>query len=197
MTDTTTTKVAVVVGRDPLFGAAPVITGEEAHVYDAFYARVAAAVKPGDFLEEILAVDVADTSWDVRRLRRIKANIVSAATADELPLALRQSELIYRWRAGNIDAVQTFESALVSIGTSTEAIAAQAFQRLVETIERIDLMIMRAEARRNAALREVERHRWNVARALRAASEEAIDAEYEDVEPDQLPKPDPLPQAAA
>jgi hypothetical protein len=42
-------------------------------------------------------------------------------------------------------------------------------------------MITSAEARRNVALREVDRHRSTLGQALRHASEEAVDAEFEDV----------------
>jgi hypothetical protein len=42
-------------------------------------------------------------------------------------------------------------------------------------------MIMNTEARRNAALREVDRHRLVLAQALRQASDDVIEAEFEDV----------------
>jgi hypothetical protein len=51
-------------------------------------------------------------------------------------------------------------------------------------------MMMHAEGRRNAALREIDRHCSNVARVLRRASEEVVEAEFEDVAPDQKAKKD-------
>ena len=53
-------------------------------------------------------------------------------------------------------------------------------------------MIMNAELRRNAALREVERHRSSLAEVLRQASDEAIEVEFEDV-----PAQEPALEAAA
>jgi hypothetical protein len=47
-------------------------------------------------------------------------------------------------------------------------------------------MIMKAEARRNAALREIERRRSSMAEALRRASDDVVDAEFVDVAPDQI-----------
>ena len=44
-------------------------------------------------------------------------------------------------------------------------------------------MIARAEGRRNAALREVERHRAALARRLQEAVTEIEDAEFEDITP--------------
>jgi hypothetical protein len=59
-----------------------------------------------------------------------------------------------------------------------------------EALERIDRMIASAEARRNVALREVERHRSSLGQALRRASEEAVDAEFEDVPLNRRPQKD-------
>ena len=48
-------------------------------------------------------------------------------------------------------------------------------------------MSMKAEARRNAALREIERHRAALADALRRATESVRDAEFKEVGCDQAP----------
>jgi hypothetical protein len=46
-------------------------------------------------------------------------------------------------------------------------------------------MVMSAEARRNAALREIERHRASIAEALRRATDDVVDADFEDVAPEE------------
>jgi hypothetical protein len=68
-----------------------------------------------------------------------------------------------------------------------DAVMAQALQIALNDIERIDGMIMKAEARRNAALREIERHRAALADALRRATERVRDAEFKEVGCDQAP----------
>jgi hypothetical protein len=52
----------------------------------------------------------------------------------------------------------------------------------LDEIERIDRMIASSEARRNNALREIDRHRATLGAALRAAVDEAEDAEFTNVE---------------
>jgi hypothetical protein len=47
-------------------------------------------------------------------------------------------------------------------------------------------MIMKAEARRNAALREIERRRSSMAQASRRASDDVVDAEFVDVGPNHV-----------
>jgi hypothetical protein len=63
--------------------------------------------------------------------------------------------------------------------------AARGFEASIGTFERIDQMAMAAEARRNSALRELERHRASLAQALRQASDDVIDAEYQDLKQTQ------------
>ena len=53
----------------------------------------------------------------------------------------------------------------------------------VDGLERIDRMILSAEARRNNALREIERHRIHLAEALRRATDNLVEAEYAEVLP--------------
>ena len=48
----------------------------------------------------------------------------------------------------------------------------------IHEIERIDRMTMAAEARRNAILREIERHRATFARTLRRAVDDVEDADF-------------------
>jgi hypothetical protein len=61
----------------------------------------------------------------------------------------------------------------------------------LDDIERIDRVIASAEARRNAVLREVDRHRSGLAQTLRSAMEEPEDAEFEVIENDQTSSRNP------
>lgn len=175
--------------RDPIFGAAPLIAGESLAVYETFSARIFAAVKPADFLEEILAQDVLDASWEVRRMRRFKSTLLTDEVAIDLLFEIRTpdknwaAQLIQRWKTNDPEAIKEIEAVFK---TSTESLMVKSFARALDAFDRIDRMIAHAELRRNNALREVDRHRWSVAQALRRASEEAIDAEFSDVKPDQL-----------
>jgi hypothetical protein len=75
---------------------------------------------------------------------------------------------------------------LAVTGRTVESITADVLLVNSENLERIDRMIMKAEPRRNAALREIERRRSGMAQALRRASDDVVDAEFVDVAPDQI-----------
>ncbi len=141
--------------RTASLGPPPLIEGEDGAAYNQLHGSITAAVKPKDFIEEILARDIADLSWDVLRLRR--------ARVDEL---------------------------LCATGLTVESVTAEVFVAISEALERIDRMMMSAESRRNTALREIERHRSSFAQALRRASEEVVEAEFEDVAPDRRAQKD-------
>jgi len=58
-------------------------------------------------------------------------------------------------------------------------VMAQTLALKLDQVERIDRMIMGAEARRNAVLREVDRHRTSLAQVLRQAANNVEDAQFE------------------
>ena len=57
--------------RTASLGPPPLIEGEDGAAYNQLHGSITAAVKPKDFIEEILARDIADLSWDVLRLRKV------------------------------------------------------------------------------------------------------------------------------
>ena len=100
--------------------------------------------------------------------------------------ATSAEELSAQWGAGDQAAIAQIEKQLPDAGHTIEELAAESFLDMSPRLERIDRIIMSAETRRNVALREVERHRSSIAAALRRASDEVVDGEFEDVAPDQI-----------
>ena len=66
------------VQRLALFGPPPLIEGEDAAAYDQLLARICAAVKPVDIIDEIFIADVVPSEWEVLRLRRLKWSLIRA-----------------------------------------------------------------------------------------------------------------------
>src|SRR6267143_1777147 len=182
-----------------LLGRLPLIRGEDGCAYNELCARIAAAVKPKDFPEEIWVRDVADLSWEVFRLRRIKAKFWTWQVAAAIRCTLQgvcgeaqANKLSREWETGAIGRIDQ----LAATGRTVESITADVFFANSEDLERIDRMIMKAEARRNAALREIERRRSSMAEALRRASDDVVDAEFVDVAPDQIARKEVKPADA-
>jgi hypothetical protein len=177
-----------------MFGAPPLLEGEDINEYNALLARIRDAVKPADHLEEMWVQDVADLQWDTLRLRRQKAALINANMYRGLQAVLETlcpqdeaSDLTSRWSVRDEDAIEAINELLEAGHLSMEAVKAQAVAEIIDKVERFDKMIEVSEARRNAALREIERHRSVFARALRDAANNTIeDAEFNELEAPQL-----------
>ena len=70
--------------RLALFGPPPLIEGEDAAAYDQLLARICAAVKPVDIIDEIFIADVVSLEWEVLRLRRLKWSLIRAPALEAL-----------------------------------------------------------------------------------------------------------------
>jgi hypothetical protein len=189
-----------------LLGPAPMLHGEDDHAYAELLRRVQADVRPKDILEEFWVRDVVDLLWEILRLRRMKASIVTIAMHDALgeilapvvnrnggsgdadlfglspvPMETPAQKLAAGWYRREKKAVNEVEKILRAADLSTDAVTAVALRRSLDDVERIERMIISAEARRNAALREVARHRAAFAEDLRRSSRNVRDAEFTDM----------------
>ena len=170
-----------------LLGPPPLLDGEDAGAYDALYGQIRTAVAPRDVLEEIWARDVIDNLWETLRLRRLKVSFMRASAHEGVARLLGprttilERGLVGRWAARERAAINKVDGLLKQAGLDQEAIAAQTLALKLDTIERIERMIMQTEGRRNMMLREIDRHRDVLAQRLRQAATEIEDAEFEEI----------------
>jgi hypothetical protein len=76
--------------KSSLFGPSPLTEGEDARQYDELQTRFSATIKPKDFLEEMWTRDVVDLTWDILRMRRIKAGLLTSVMSEGMDKILRQ-----------------------------------------------------------------------------------------------------------
>jgi hypothetical protein len=70
--------------RMKLFGEPQLLEGEDAAAYDELLARIRAAVKPVDIVEEMFIADVVTLEWEVLRWRRLKLGLIRARVLEAL-----------------------------------------------------------------------------------------------------------------
>jgi hypothetical protein len=164
-----------------LFGPPPLFDGED-EIYDQLVIEISTAVTPADIFEDMWIRDVVDLTLEVFRLRRLTANLMKANAYKGLsetlaPLVGRsQAETLAEgWAARKSDVVEEVDRTLTSAGLTTDVILAQTFSLKVNEIERIQHMTALAEARRNATLREIDRHRQTLGQKLRRAAQQLED----------------------
>jgi predicted Zn-dependent protease with MMP-like domain len=67
-----------------LFGQPQVLEGEDTAAYDELLARICAAVKPADIIDEMLIAHVVSSEWDVLRLGRLKWELIRVHALEAL-----------------------------------------------------------------------------------------------------------------
>jgi hypothetical protein len=165
-----------------IFGAPPIVPGESEANYRSLYQRVRHAVEPADLIEEFWVRDVTDLFWETLRLRRLRAKLMTIAVDRAvqggdgigLPYSYTPTNL---WVRKKPTALEKVEERLAAAGLDGETISAQILLTRLDDFERLDHLIMKTEARRNAALREIDRHRGAAAERLRNAIEDVTDVE--------------------
>jgi hypothetical protein len=70
--------------RLTLFGEPLLLEGEDAAAYDQLLARICAAVKPVDVIDEMLIVDMVSLEWEVLRWRRLKSSLIRTCGLEAL-----------------------------------------------------------------------------------------------------------------
>jgi hypothetical protein len=176
--------------RSNLFGPAPLIAGEDQRDYDEVCRRFYDAVKPRDFVERIWLDEVAEFTWDAVRLRRLQAALLASTAREHLPYILSSGyrgqwyNLALDWAKGKRKAIEEVDARLAGMGQTVHSLMAQALTMKIDDFERIDRMILNKQLRRDAILREIDRHRTTLGQKLRDAVEQIEDAEFEVVEPD-------------
>jgi hypothetical protein len=173
-------------GRSKPFGPPPLIEGDDRAAYEELLAQISAAVKPADIVEDIWVRDIVDLVWEIFRLRRLKVNLMAATASKGLqnmlePFSFEEwQDLVEAWAARKPDAIARVNRMLASAGLAMDEFVLQSLCDNLDAIECIERMIAMAEARRNDALFEIERHRSMFAFTLQRTVQQ-VEAEYQAV----------------
>lgn len=193
--------------RLAIFGPIPLLPGENAAAYDDLLVRVSGNLKPADIFEEMWVREIVDLSWELQRWRRHLLGFLATAIPKTLerilkPLAQNQPEagsgrgsfiarlhaaeasleggstLATDWAAGDPAAIERVDKLLASAGLTMDNVIAQTTASELDKIERFNRLVASAEWRRNAALREIDRHQTSFVQKLRSEIDKIEDAEF-------------------
>ena len=183
--------VSDVLDRVAGIAPAPLLPGEQEADYAEFHCAIVAAAQPRDAIEDLLTRDVIDLSWDVLRLRRLKAGLLRGAISSSIYQVMCRLgyedeyawKLAANWAAERKAAQKEVAGALQKAQLTMEDVMAETLEGKIDLFERFDRLLASSEARRNNALREIERHRAALGAAVRQAVDDEIqDAEFRDVD---------------
>jgi hypothetical protein len=181
----TARNVTTTPARSALPGHRPPLAGEDAAAYDTLLGRVSDVVKPADVLEEIWVQDVIELSWEVARLRRMKAEFLNSSAHRGLRKVLdrllgwkESQDLTAQWAARNPDAIKLVGSSLAAADMTMNTVMAQTLAASINEVERLDRLTAAAELRRNVVLRAIADYRSVFAAQLRRATSGIEDAGF-------------------
>jgi hypothetical protein len=182
--------VSEVLDRVAGIAPAPLLPGEQEAEYATHVARIVAAAQPRDAIEDLLSRDVIDLSWEVLRLRRLKAGLLRAAVSNSIYRVMCRLgyedvdawKLASNWAAERKAAQKEVAGALRTAQLTMDDVMAETLEDKIDSFERFDRLLASSEVRRNNALREIERHRAALGAAVRQVIDDVQDAEFRDVE---------------
>lgn len=177
-----------------LFGPPLLIYGEDPRAYNDLLNQVSRAVKPKDFFEKCWVQDFVYLTWDILRWRRAKADLLNSnlhhgrdavfkrprSPALPLPIPLGNFDLT-AWTAQNAASINQVNAMIAGNGSLVGETIAETIAYQIRDLDWFEQSITNAEARRNAVLREIKRHRASLAQALRRVTENVEDAEFVEI----------------
>jgi hypothetical protein len=176
-----------------LYGPPLLFEGEDPKNYDEHLTKIRTAVGSTDILGEILVRDYGDLDFQVLRLRRVQVNLIKVNTYKGLAETLtplvgrsRAETLAEGWAAKKSGVVAEVDQILASANLNIDGVLAQTFSIKLNELERIEHLIALAETRRNATLREIERHQQALAQKLTRAAQQIEEIRLIDSTPASL-----------
>ena len=169
-----------------LFADAPLVGNERREDYEKLVAALVRDAKPSDAIAWLYLGDVANLTWEILRARWLKLRVINSAEYDRVVMLVRsdddperkeQLQIAAEW-ARFPDERPHHNKELIEKGFCVKPIIENALWDSAVQVDMIDKRIASYEARRNVALRELDRHDESVARRLNKASLDIIDGEF-------------------
>jgi hypothetical protein len=191
----TTNRVRPPKELEALFEDRPLLGRERREEYDAFFSAIAMAEPPSDAIDWMLLKDLVDLSWEIRRERRIKVEIVklnqtevicdllkstfdkSNKVASDLNRIFGARTAAQLW-ASDAETRTSIDARLTEKGHDPDSVLGRSYLRGAGEIDAIDRRIALFELRRNRTLKEIGLRSERKAQRLAKASSDIIDGEF-------------------
>jgi hypothetical protein len=115
-------------------GSPALIRGEKLVEYEDLLKQITTSVKPRDIIEEIWVRDVVDLTWEILRMRRLKAGFLTSVQSQGVKEVLRAilregpgapDALADAWAARDPDAIKKVEDLLSAKGLTMDLTVAR------------------------------------------------------------------------
>jgi hypothetical protein len=167
---------------EQFFDDPPLVGTERREDFENFFSVIARAAEPVDAIEWLLVYDVVSLSWEIRRERRIKAEIIKSRQKEaqfQSELAITRADFkLAQIAAKDASAFKKKDWKPEPTEEVSMSMLAKGYILGDYDIDVIDKRIASYEYRRNTALREMYLRSEKMARLLEKASSDVIDGEF-------------------
>jgi hypothetical protein len=149
-----------------LLGPAPVLSSESRKAYDAILSGLMEAVKPNDFVLEMLVTDLADWTWEIKRYKRYKVLLAESKRIEKERKAAKY---------GNPAKIDTLLAEAADEFEEFETLKSG-----IKYYEQLDDLLAIAIKRRDDTLALIELYRQGLGLRARQASDDIIEADFQE-----------------
>ena len=131
---------------DRVIAIAPalLLPGEKESDYTMIAVRIVRASGPRDAIEEFLIRDIIDLTWEILRIRRVKAGILRASVGDGVNKVLagvghpylERDTLSQGWVAGDERARTKVEAILTKAGMTIDEVTAKTLESKLNSLRK-------------------------------------------------------------
>lgn len=148
------------------------LPGEQLEHYQALRQAIFADLAPQSAIEWLLAIDVAELSWDIQRYRMLRHKLLETYRQKAIEAALRRIDMIgidpdfehqaeyytqqnaLSWRIDPIAATE-IDTRLAAYGFDQEAITTEVYVQAREALVLFEGLLNAAQSKRMLLLREI------------------------------------------
>ncbi|WP_368508500.1 hypothetical protein [Bradyrhizobium lupini] len=152
------------------------LPGEHLDQYQALRQAIFADLAPQSAIEWLLAIDVAELSWDIQRYRMLRHKLLETYRQNAIEAALRRIDLVginsefeteaesytrqnaLSWRLDPVAAAE-IDARLATFGFDQHAITTEVYVQAREVLVLFEGLLNAAQAKRMLLLREIRNQR--------------------------------------
>jgi hypothetical protein len=153
------------------------LPGESLDHYTTLRQAIFADLAPRSAIEWLLAIDVAELSWEIQRYRCLRHKLLETQRQQAIAAALRRIDLVgiapefndeaeyytqqnaLSWRCDPAAATE-IEARLADYGFDVHAISMEAYVQAREMLVLFEGLLNAAQSKRMLLLREIRHQRW-------------------------------------
>jgi hypothetical protein len=186
-----------------LFGSPPLLSNEKLEHFEEMMNRFIACMRPEDFVVSVSVYQVGIETWCAMRWKRYQALMVNRWERTARDFEAQRAKLSKQRKAGQEDPPElikgaedegdrifaltpsierVYEDCMTAIESAEEIDLVVAFERGINTLQKVEPFISEAQKRRHDAFRQIEWYRASLAQDLRKEADVIIEGECKEIE---------------